>query len=128
MPHHDARRGHADRSHLPAVTDKAGVREILRTADTTEACCGIRRAHLLAVFTGQRMGEICNALWSEFDLDRGVWTIPRERMKVKKEERGPDRVPLPPQLLGAIREWRRADLESAVYACPAPRGDGQQQP
>jgi integrase len=124
IPASRRRKGHADRSHLPAVTDKAGVGEILRAADTAESCRGIRRAHLLAVFTGQRMGEICNALWSEFDLNRGVWTIPRERMKVKKEERGAHSVPLPPQLLRAIREWRRADGESAVYACPAPRGNG----
>ena len=76
--------------------------------DITEACRGIRRAHLLAAFTGQRMGEICIALLSEFDLDRGTWTIPRERMKVKKEERGPHWCRYSPQLLFDTRmETRR---------------------
>ena len=124
IPASRRRRALSERSHLPAITDKERVGEILRAADTAEACRGIRRAHLLAVFTAQRMGEICKAEWREFDLGRGVWTIPRERMKVKKAERGPHTLPLPPQLLAAIREWRRSDGDGAVYACPAPRGDG----
>ena len=31
------------------------------------------------------------ARWSEFDLERGVWTVPKERMKAGREHR----VPLP---------------------------------
>jgi integrase len=118
------RKGAADRTHLPAILDKEGVGAILRAADTGEACRGIRRAHMLAVFTAQRMGEICNAEWTEFDLEHGVWTIPRARMKVKKEERGPHSVPLSPQLLRTIKEWRRIEGDHAVYICPALRGDG----
>jgi integrase len=35
---------------------------------------------LLAV-TGQRKSEVAEARWSEFDFERGLWTIPAERMK-----------------------------------------------
>jgi integrase len=35
---------------------------------------------LLAV-TGQRKSEVSDARWSEFDLDKALWTIPAERMK-----------------------------------------------
>lgn len=31
-----------------------------------------------------RSGEARNAVWSEVDLDKGLWTIPAERMKAKK--------------------------------------------
>ena len=35
------------------------------------------------------------ARWEEFDLERGVWTVPKERMKAGREHRVPlsDRAP-----------------------------------
>jgi len=86
-----ARRGKrsAQRTHLAAVTDHAGVGAILRAADVAEISRGVRRAHLLTVFTAQRIGEIVGARWDEFDLQAGVWSIPRERMKRKDAQRGP---------------------------------------
>ena len=41
----------------------------------------------LLALTGLRLGEACGASWSEFDLDRGEWTIPAERMKKVKGRR-----------------------------------------
>ena len=121
-----ARRGKrsSQRTHLAAVTDRAGVGAILRAADVAEISRGVRRAHLLAVFTAQRIGEIVGARWDEFDLHAGAWSIPRERMKRKDAQRGPHVVPLPPQLLTLLREWHRADGDGAIYAAPAPHGDG----
>lgn len=121
-----ARRGKrsAQRTHLAAVTDHAGVGAILRAADVAEISRGVRRAHLLTVFTAQRIGEIVGARWDEFDLQAGAWSIPRERMKRKDAQRGPHVVPLPPQLLALLREWHRADGDGAIYAAPAPHGDG----
>ncbi|MGA2488138.1 MAG: hypothetical protein ABSF49_19490 [Roseiarcus sp.] len=29
------------------------------------------------------------ARWAEFDLDAGLWTIPAERMKARREHRAP---------------------------------------
>jgi integrase len=124
LPAPRRRKRKEERRHLPAVLKRDGVGGILRAADTAEACRGIRRAHLLAAFTAQRIGEIVGATWSEFDLDAGVWSIPRERMKRKDAERGPHLVPIPPRLLVLMREWGRADGETAEYVLPAPRGEG----
>jgi integrase len=44
----------------------------------------------LAVLTAARSGEVRDALWSEFDLERRLWTIPAERMKMDR----PHTVPL----------------------------------
>jgi integrase len=110
--------------HLPAVLKREGVGAILRAADTAEACRGVKRAHLLAALTAQRISEIVGATWSEFDLDAGVWSIPRGRMKRKDAERGPHLVPIAPRLLASMREWKRADGETAEFVLPAPRGDG----
>jgi integrase len=117
------RKGGGNRTHLPATLTKDGVGAILRAADKAETGKGVRRAHLLAAFTAQRVGEIVGATWEEMDLQAGTWSIPRDRMKRKDAERGPHLVPIPPLLLAAMREWRRMDGDDAVYVCPALRGD-----
>ncbi len=43
----------------------------------------------LLIFTGVRSIEARGAQWPEFDLVAGVWTIPAERMKKKREHRVP---------------------------------------
>jgi integrase len=133
------RRGRkVERRHFPAATRLPEIGAILRAARSADPCKGIARAHLLLVFTAQRVSEIVGATWAEIELDgaeipmgegqhtkrdpaAGNWSIPRERMKRKDEVRGPHVVPLPPVLLAALREWREADGTDAVYVCPSPR-------
>jgi integrase len=127
-----------ERRHFPAATKLPEIGLILRAARAADPCKGIARAHLLLVFTAQRVSEIVGATWAEFELDgvevpigesqavkhdptAGNWSIPRERMKRKDEDRGPHVIPLPPVLLAALREWREADGTDAVYVCPSPR-------
>jgi len=40
--------------------------------------------YLMLLLTGLRLGEVAGAPWSEFDLQRKLWTIPAERMKGKR--------------------------------------------
>lgn len=61
------------------------------------------RALELTVLTAARTGEIIGARWSEFDIDTGVWTIPAERMKGKREHR----VPLCPRALELLKALPR---------------------
>jgi integrase len=42
-----------------------------------------------AILTAARSGEVLGARWEEFDLDRGVWTVPATRMKAGREHRVP---------------------------------------
>ena len=39
------------------------------------------------ILTGARASEARQAMWSEFDLDNAIWTIPAERMKGEKTHR-----------------------------------------
>jgi integrase len=110
-----------ERKHFPAVTNRAGIGEILRKARAVDPAKGIARAHLLTVFTAQRISEVVGAQWSEFDLDAGTWAIPRSRMKVRDEARGVHILPVPKGLLAELRRWREADGTDAVFVCPAPR-------
>lgn len=62
----------------------------------------------LSILCASRSGEIRGATWAEIDLERAVWTIPAERMKMRK----PHRVPLSPQALAVLEEAaaiRRSD-------------------
>ena len=47
------------------------------------------RALEFLILTAARTGEIRGAVWSEIDLEEKAWTIPAERMKMKREHRVP---------------------------------------
>ena len=47
------------------------------------------RAMELIILTATRTSEVLNAKWSEFDLNAGLWIIPKERMKGFREHRVP---------------------------------------
>ena len=123
LPAPRRRKRGAERTHLPATLAKDAVGAILRAADKADVGKGVRRAHYVAVFTAQRIGEIVPATWDEIDLQSALWSIPRDRMKRKDEERGPHLVPIPPRLLAMMKEWRRMDGDDSMYVCPSPAGD-----
>lgn len=68
------------------------------------------------VLTAARSGEVRGAKWSEFDMEAGVWTIPAERMKARKEHR----VPLSPQAIKLLTGLAR--MEKVEYVFFAARG------
>ncbi len=43
----------------------------------------------LLILTACRTSEVIGAQWEEFDLEKKLWTIPKERMKAGKEHRVP---------------------------------------
>jgi integrase len=120
----NVRRRRLDRAHYAAETSREAVGAILRAADGADVGRGVRRAHALLVFLAQRVGEIVPAQWREIDVAAAAWSIPRARMKRKDLTRGDHVVPLPPLLLEAMKEWRRADGDDGRYVCPSPRGEG----
>ena len=83
------------------VLAPAEIRKVWQAFDDEET------PHASALFkilmlTGQRRGEVRAMRWSELDLDGGWWTIPKERVKNKKEHR----VPLVGQALELLRLLR----------------------
>lgn len=57
--------------------------------------------NLLAILA-QRPGELRHARWDEFDVGAAVWSIPAEKMKMRK----PHNVPLPAPALVLLDELR----------------------
>jgi integrase len=43
------------------------------------------------ILTAARSGEALGAQKDEFDIDRAVWVVPKERMKASREHRVPCR-------------------------------------
>ena len=61
-----------------------------------------RLAFEFLILTATRSGETRGAVWSEFDLDGAVWTIPKKRMKARRDHR----VPLGERCLDILRQAR----------------------
>ena len=55
------------------------------------------------ILTASRSGEVRKARWEEVDLDTATWTVPADRMKMRREHR----VPLSDQALQILAEARK---------------------
>ena len=71
----------------------------------------------LAVLTATRTSEVLNARWMEFDLDAGLWTIPAERMKTRREHR----VALSKRALAIVSELDKARTSEFVFPGQKPK-------
>lgn len=58
------------------------------------------RALEFCILNASRTAEIIGAQWGEIDLDAKLWTVPAERMKMKKEHR----VPLGKRAIAILKE------------------------
>lgn len=78
--------------HLPAFMAALRVRQSL-AAQALELC----------ILTATRTSEVLAAEWSEFDLDKKVWTIPAQRMKAGHAHR----IPLTERALDILKSLPR---------------------
>lgn len=88
--------------HHPAMPfgDVPGFMERLRALPALSA-----RALELTILTAARTSEVLQAHWSEFDLERGIWTVSADRMKAGREHR----VPLSPAALALLQQRQAED-------------------
>jgi integrase len=78
-----------------ALTEPKSVGALMRAIDGYDGNMITQIAMKLAAHTFVRPGELRHALWEEFDIKKGIWTIPAEKMKMRK----PHWVPLSRQSL-----------------------------
>lgn len=64
------------------------------------------------ILTAGRSGEVYGAVWDEFDLDAGLWTIPAPRMKAGREHV----VPLSEAALGIVKRLHEVRTGPYVFA------------
>jgi integrase len=60
----------------------------------------VKLAFELLILTATRTNEVLAAKPGEFDLEAGIWTIPADRMKAKRDHR----VPLAPQSVDLVKQ------------------------
>jgi len=89
-------------THHAAITDPEDVGILLKTMDGYTGQDVTRMALRLSPHLFVRPGELRQAEWIEIDVDKAVWSIPAERMKMRR----PHRVPLSRQALAMIEELR----------------------
>ena len=85
--------------HHPHVTF-AELPEMLAKSEAANIHSLTRHAIRLLTLTAVRPGELRQAPWAEFDLERATWTIPAERMKARR----PHVVPLPRQAVAILHQ------------------------
>jgi len=91
------------------------------TALQADPDAAVRDVLLVALFTGQRKGNVLAMRWDHIDLDAGLWTIPGDETKQRKSQTNP--------LSAQVREIldrRRIDAANA-WVFPAVRAgrDGE---
>jgi integrase len=79
----DMRKKVESHSALPYADIPAFMAE-LRKRESNSA-----RALEFLILCASRTGEVIGAVWDEFDLENGLWTIPEGRMKAGREHRVP---------------------------------------
>ena len=70
------------------------------------------------ILTAARTNEVIDATFDEFDLDKGVWIIPADRMKAKREHR----VPLSARAIEIVKTMEEKRQNDHVF--PGQRGKG----
>ena len=78
-------------------------------------------AYRLLLLSGLRLNEVADATWSEFDLAKGIWTIPAARMKGKNSKARPHSVPLTADILAILAGLPR--FKSGEYLFSVRRGE-----
>jgi len=88
--------------HMAAPTQSKQVAELLRAIDGFSGSFIVKCAMQLAPLLFCRPGELRHAEWKEIDFDRALWSIPAEKMKLKR----PHLVPLSSQVVTIFRELK----------------------
>jgi len=102
--------------HHGAITDASRVGELLRAIDGYAGMGTAKLAMQIAPHVFVRPGELRHAQWPEIDFEAAVWTIPAEKMKMRKAHV----VPLSRQAVELFREVH-ASTGPAGYVFPSIR-------
>jgi len=84
--------------HRAAITEPMAFGGLLRAVDGFQGQPTTVAALKLLALLAARPGELRLAEWSEFDLEKAVWTVPAKRMKMRREHK----VPLPRQAVAIL--------------------------
>ncbi len=102
-----------------ATVDLAELSALFAAIDGVNCKPAYKLAIRLIALTACRPGELRLASWDEFDLDKGLWTIPAARMKMRRQHV----IPLSRQAIDIASQLKNL-AGSGGGACPARQGWG----
>jgi integrase len=95
-----------------AITDERELGSLLQAIDNYDGWPTITAALQFLILTCVRPGEVRGAKRDDFDLEKAVWRIPAERMKMRR----PHDVPLSRQALAIITDvWPLSEGNDLVF-------------
>ncbi len=104
--------------HLAYITDPKELGELLhRIEENTSNGIIIKTALQIMPYVFVRANELCRAEWQEIDFDKSLWTIPAERMKMRRKHT----VPLSRQVISLLNELY-FHTGNGKYVFHSPRG------
>lgn len=104
-------------NHRAAILDPVEFGALLRAIDGYRGNASTLHALRLAPHVFQRPGELRRAEWAEIDLEAAVWTIPAEKMKMRRLHA----VPLSKQAVAILSEARAIGDPEDRYVFPSVR-------
>lgn len=104
--------------HRAAIVDPKGIGELLRAIDGFSGQYATKAALQLSPLLFVRPGELRNAEWNEFDLEKAEWQLPAQKMKMRR----PHKVPLARQAIEIIERLRKI-TGSGQYLFPSIRSN-----
>ncbi|MGH1421612.1 MAG: tyrosine-type recombinase/integrase [Hyphomonas sp.] len=75
--------------HMPAITDEHEFGRVIRSVWNYEGRGNTKYALKLLILLFPRPGELRKARWKEIGFNKAVWTLPPERMKMRREHKKP---------------------------------------
>ena len=93
------------------------VADAIKRVRESNAAPHTKLAFEFIALTACRSGEARGALWSEFDLEDAVWTVPASRMKAGVEHR----VPLSERAIEVVQEAAKLRCSDLVFPSPTRR-------
>lgn len=99
--------------HMPTIRPEE-LPELMRTISQASIKVTTRCLIEWQLHTMTRAGEAAGTRWDEIDIDKGLWTIPPERMKKRRKHI----IPLTLQTL-ALLEYMRPHSEGLAYVFPS---------
>ncbi|GHU92105.1 hypothetical protein AGMMS49925_09460 [Deltaproteobacteria bacterium] len=85
------------------MTDPKAVGALLRDIDACEGHFSVTYFLKILPYVFTRPSELRRAEWTEFDFDKELWRIPKERMKMRQEHS----VPLARQVTALLRALQK---------------------
>jgi integrase len=101
---------------MAAITEPKEIKALMEAIEAFQGSFIVRQALRTAPLVFVRPGELRHAEWSEIDFEENLWSIPGEKMKMKR----PHIVPLSKQAIQILRELEPL-TGSGLYVFPSIR-------